>query len=96
MRALRIIFGVLCFGIGVAFAMGAVHTLLHPSYFDSAMDVAFPAMFGAMFLLGSYLLLRPSSPSSSNVAEMKKRLSELDSQVETLKVEAEMRAMLDE
>lgn len=58
MRVLRAIFGVLCFGVGVACVMGALNSLVHPDYFASSMDVAFPSMFGAMFLLGSYLLLR--------------------------------------
>jgi hypothetical protein len=64
MRVIKITFGVLCFGLGVAFAMGAVNALLHPGYAAESMDVAFPAMLGAMFLLGSFLLLRrsPSAP----------------------------------
>jgi hypothetical protein len=63
MRAVRIIFGILCFGLGVAFAMAAVDSLVVPSTFHSVFDVTFPSMFGAMFLLGSYLLLRrPAAP----------------------------------
>jgi hypothetical protein len=59
MRSVKIFFGVLCFGIGVAFAVGAANAIVHPAgYSDDVFDAAFPAMFGAMFLLGSYLLLR--------------------------------------
>jgi hypothetical protein len=64
MRAVKIICGVICFGLGVALAVGALNELVHPAYFHSGYDVAFPAMFGSMFLLGSYLLLR-RRPSSS-------------------------------
>jgi hypothetical protein len=55
-------------------------------------------MFAAIFLIGSFLLLRRSPPASSsgNLAEMDKKLSELDRQVEALKVEAEMKAMFDQ
>ena len=55
MRAVKIIFGVLCFGIGVAFCVGAVNSLIHPGFDHSGLDAAIPAMFGAMFLLGSFL-----------------------------------------
>jgi hypothetical protein len=59
MRGVKIFFGVLCFGIGVAFAVGAAHAFMHQTpYDDNVFDTAFPAFFGAMFLLGSYLLLR--------------------------------------
>jgi hypothetical protein len=54
----RIIFGVFCFGIAVAFAVGALHALMQPGHFDSPFDAAMPAIFGSMFLLGSVLLLR--------------------------------------
>jgi hypothetical protein len=56
-RAIRIIFGVLCFGIGVSFAVGALDALLHPGDFDNSTDAAFPAILGSMFLLGSFFLL---------------------------------------
>ena len=48
-RALKIIFGVLCFGVGVAFAIGAAELFGEP-------ELGAPA--AAMFLLGSFLLLR--------------------------------------
>jgi hypothetical protein len=44
--------------MGMALAASAVNELAHPGYFHSSMDVTFPTMFGSMFLLGSYLLLR--------------------------------------
>jgi hypothetical protein len=57
LRVVKIILGTLFFGLGIAFvAMGAVDELTHPV---SGVDVAFPPMFGSMFLLGGYLLLRP-------------------------------------
>jgi hypothetical protein len=58
MRAAKILFGVLCFGMGVAFATGAVHAFVHAQGFDNPFDFAIPAMFGSMLLLGSFLLLR--------------------------------------
>jgi hypothetical protein len=62
MRVVKIILGVLFFGSGVAFvAMGAVDQLIHPV---SGVDVAIPAMFGSIFLLGGYLLLRPATNAS--------------------------------
>jgi hypothetical protein len=99
MRATKIIFGLLCFGLGAAFAMGAVYQLVRPSYFRDVMDVALPSMLGGMFLLGSFLLLRPSSSppaSPEHMAELEKKLSKLDSQVDTLKVEAETKGMFDQ
>jgi hypothetical protein len=57
-RAIRIIFGVFCFGIAMAFAVGALHALMQPGYINSSFDAAIPSMFGSMFLLGSILLLR--------------------------------------
>jgi len=52
----------LCFGVGVACAVGALYQLIHPpEYFASSFDAAIPAMFGAMFSLGSFLLLRRKS-----------------------------------
>ncbi|SFO74369.1 hypothetical protein SAMN05216330_104459 [Bradyrhizobium sp. Ghvi] len=62
MRVVRIIVGVLCFGVGIAFAMGAINALVHPGYFHSDVDVWMPSMFGAIFLLSSYLLVRRSTP----------------------------------
>jgi hypothetical protein len=44
---------VFCFGIAVAFAVGALHVLMQPGHFDSLFDAAMPAIFGSMFLLGS-------------------------------------------
>ena len=65
MRAVRIIFGILCFGIGVAFAMAAVDALVVERSYHSVFDVTFPSMLGAMFLLGAYLLLRRPAPSGN-------------------------------
>jgi hypothetical protein len=97
MRMVKAIFGVLCFGLGVAFFMGAVYQLVRPSYFRDVMDVALPSMLGAMFLLGSFLLLRRGPPRIlGNLAEMQKKLSELDQQVDSLKVEAEMKGMFEQ
>jgi hypothetical protein len=66
MRAVKIVFGVLCFGLGVAFVTGAVNILVHPAYVHDAMHVALPSIFGAIFLFGSFLLLRNSAPPPSN------------------------------
>jgi hypothetical protein len=52
---LKVIFGVLCFGIGVALAVRAAHAFLYAGYGFS--DSVY-AMFGTMFLVGGYLLLR--------------------------------------
>jgi hypothetical protein len=56
-RAGRIFLGILYFGLGVAFAVGTVDGLLHPAPHD-VYAPWFLGMFAAMFLLGSYLLLR--------------------------------------
>jgi hypothetical protein len=56
MRIVKMVFGVLCLGIGVAFIMVAVKALVYPRNMDDAKDVWIPAMFGAIFCLGSYLL----------------------------------------
>lgn len=61
MQTMKIIFAVLCFGIGVAFAVGTVAEFLHPnpySYNDPPAWLL--GMLAAMFLLGSFLLLRHS------------------------------------
>lgn len=65
MRALKMIFGVLCFGVGVAFAVGAADDLLHRNPYSTG-NAPWLGMFAAMFLLGSFLLLRrsPSPPVS--------------------------------
>jgi hypothetical protein len=70
MRVVKIIFGVLCFGIGAAFAVGTVDGIVHPntSLYSSDTPVSLLGMFAAMFLLGSYLLLRGSFSSSRNQA----------------------------
>jgi len=55
--ALKVAFGLVCFGIGAASLIGAVCSLL----FVSASDAHIPAMFGAfgaMLLWISFLLLR--------------------------------------
>src|SRR4029077_19965971 len=49
MGVVKIIFGVLCFGVGVAFAIGAAELLEEPEL---------GAPVAAMFLLASFLLLR--------------------------------------
>ena len=49
MGVVKIIFGVLCFGVGVAFAIGAAELFEEP-------EVGAPV--AAMFLLASFLLLR--------------------------------------
>jgi hypothetical protein len=77
MRVVKIIFGVLCFGIGVAFAVGTVADLLrllHPNPYSYDDPAWLLGMLAAMFLLGSYLLLRGSFSSSRNEAEMEKRM----------------------
>ena len=48
MRVVKIFFGLVCFGSGVAFAMDAVNALVHVGYAEKNMGVSFPAMFGAM------------------------------------------------
>ena len=55
--AVKIAFGVICFGLGVAFAIGTAEGLLHPR---SIYDIPqwFLGMLAAMLLLGSFLLLR--------------------------------------
>jgi len=55
MRLVRTICGVLCFGIGLAFTVNVVNTLLHPSIYS---DLVMPSFFAGVFLLGSLLLLR--------------------------------------
>ena len=55
-RIVKMVFGVLCLGIGLAFTMVAVKALVYPRDIDDAKDVWVPAMFGAIFCLGSYLL----------------------------------------
>jgi hypothetical protein len=58
----KIFFAIICFGIGVAFAIGAIHAMLYPSpYGSSSFDAAMPGMISAM---GSFLLLRRKLPSS--------------------------------
>jgi hypothetical protein len=49
MGVVKIIFGVLCFGVGVAFAIGAAEWFEEPEL---------GAPVSAMFLLASFLLLR--------------------------------------
>ena len=61
-RAGKIFLGILCFGLGVVFAVGTVDGLIHPGPHD-VFAPWFLAMFAAMFLLGSYLLLRPGKAS---------------------------------
>ena len=60
-RAVKIAFGVICSGLGVAFAIGTADELLHPSP-NSVFSPWFLGMFAAMLLLGGFLLLRRSPP----------------------------------
>jgi len=55
---LKYFFLFICFGIGVAFAIGAMHAFVYPGYFNSALDAVFLGMFAALFLLASLLLFR--------------------------------------
>jgi hypothetical protein len=64
---LKYFFAIICFGIGIAFSFSALEDLIHPREFYS--DPAWiPAMLGAMFLLGAFLLLRwkPAKGSKAN------------------------------
>jgi hypothetical protein len=47
MRVVKIFFGLVCFGSGVAFAMDAVNALVL-GYAENQLGVSFPALFGAM------------------------------------------------
>lgn len=58
MRVMRMICAVLCFGIGGAFAVSTIDTLMHPTIFSEPAWLA--GSLAAMFLLGSFLLLRRS------------------------------------
>jgi hypothetical protein len=60
-RKAKIVWGVICFGLGAAFAVATVDGLLHPGPHD-LLAPWFAAMFAAMLLLGSFLLLRRSPP----------------------------------
>jgi hypothetical protein len=62
--ALKIFLGVICFGIVVGLAVGSVDILLHPDNSGRAGDLSAwgAAMFGGMFLLGSYFVLRRPKP----------------------------------
>jgi hypothetical protein len=54
---LKYFFAIVCFGIGIAFSVSGLESLIHPREFYA--DPAWiPAMLGAMFLLGAFLLLR--------------------------------------
>jgi hypothetical protein len=53
---MRKICAVLCFGIGVAFALGAFYSLL----LESLSRVVVPGLFAAIFLLIGFFLLRRS------------------------------------
>jgi hypothetical protein len=48
MRVVKIFFGLVCFGSGVAVAMDVVNALAHVGYAENNMGVSFPALFGAM------------------------------------------------
>jgi general stress protein CsbA len=58
MRALKAIFAVLCFGVGVAVIAGAIYGLVRPSYYRDSTEVWMAVMIGVLFLLGGFLLLR--------------------------------------
>ena len=53
---MRKICTVLCFGLGVAFAFGALYSLM----IESLSKVVVPAIFAAIFLLSSFFLSRRS------------------------------------
>jgi hypothetical protein len=56
-KFVKYFFAIICFGIGVAFCISALESLIRPREFFA--DPAWiPAMLGAMFLLGAFLLLR--------------------------------------
>ena len=42
MRVVKIFFGLVCFGSGVAFAMDAVNALVHVGYAENNMGVSIP------------------------------------------------------
>jgi hypothetical protein len=58
MNVFRGFFAVVCFGLGVAFAIGAARSFMNPYASDA--DAWMPGMVSGMFLLGSFLLLRRS------------------------------------
>jgi hypothetical protein len=55
MGALKIVLALICFGLGVALSIGTISTL--QSTYESQYAWV-PGMFAAMFLLGTFLLLR--------------------------------------
>ena len=55
--ALKIVLGMICFGIGAASIIGAISSLLFVSASDAHIPIIF-GMFGAIFLWISFLLLR--------------------------------------
>jgi uncharacterized membrane protein YdcZ (DUF606 family) len=58
-ETMRTLAAVLCFGIGVALAIGAANQFMSEVNNPYATSLAwFPGMLAAMFLLGSFLLLR--------------------------------------
>ena len=57
-RVIKGFLAVLTLGLGVALAVVAFNELIHSNVYTQALDVAVPAMFASMFLLGSFLLLR--------------------------------------
>jgi amino acid permease len=62
MRIIKTFFAVLCFGLGAAFAISTADKLLHPpDTFSTDLPASWVGMFAAMFLLGSFLLLRRTS-----------------------------------
>jgi len=54
MKVVKYVLAIICFGIGVAFAIGAIQTMQNPY----SGDAWIPGMFAGMFLLGTFLLLR--------------------------------------
>jgi hypothetical protein len=61
-QSVKTFFAIICFGIGVAFAIGTINEFQSPFSHDAAW---IPAMLSGMFLLGSFLLLRRKSPPVS-------------------------------
>jgi len=56
---LRTFFAIICFGLGTAFAVGAIGEF--QGY--SSSDAWLPAMLSGMFLLGSFLAAAKNAPS---------------------------------
>ena len=66
MAALRYVFAIICFGIGVTLAFAAVQSMYSSLGLGDNPGAAIAAGVGAMFLLGTYLLLRRKIDRASN------------------------------